>query len=696
MVTDAVRARRDVVSYSGTSSAKAAALDSRGRLFIVAGGGTQRAAEEKVLAECNADPERKNDDGQCLLYAAGEQVVLSRQALAPVSAVPTGVTPGADLRTKLLEQLRKVARSGITDDFVDTYIRYSPNKALAASPTGGWRERDQPNAAVAEQLALEGCEVFYGVPCALIAVNDTLQSDSVGAVPKRMSRVHYDGLFDPQKIPVVRDSVRVRPDVSAYGDVTGGKAAALHPIGARFFTVTGASSQRQAEEKVLTDCNADTQRKKWNGPCFLYAIGNRVVLGFRSTAPATAVIAAAAGTLREELLKQVAKVASTSTTDAREQQVRLFIAAASHKALAGYVGGTWRATDAVSPGEAEERALEGCQSFRGEPCILLIVDDTLQPSDALDKPRPMPRVAYSGDFDPQKIPATSGVQRRKDVAAYSAAAGPKAVAYHPWGRLFIVTGAASQRAAEEKALADCNADPQRNKQNGPCFLYAIDNQVVLPRRLILPETAPVVAPPVAAAASVREQLLAVVAKVAPLGTDAALTQQISAYLDARTHKALAGFHAGTWRATTSGSAFAAEERALETCQVFLGEPCVLLAVDDAVQSATVITTKRSMARATYQGPFLPERIPAHESVKSRADVVAYRTAQAPKAAAYHPWGRLFIVVDASSQREAEQKALDECNADPQRNKQDGPCFLYAAGNQVVLPRRQRFPIATGK
>jgi hypothetical protein len=47
--------------------------------------------------------------------------------------------------------------------------------------------------------------------------------------------------------------------------------------------------------------------------------------------------------------------------------------------------------------------------------------------------------------------------------------------------MFTVSGAASQRAAEEEALKACNNDPTRNVADGSCFLYAVGDQVVLPR-----------------------------------------------------------------------------------------------------------------------------------------------------------------------------------------------------------------------
>jgi hypothetical protein len=102
----------------------------------------------------------------------------------------------------------------------------------------------------------------------------------------------------------------------------------------------------------------------------------------------------------------------------------------------------------------------------------------------------MERVIYAGVFDPQQIPVLVDSNRNKpDVQAYRTISGPKAAAIHPWGRLFIASGTSSQKAAEEKALADCTSDPSRGGRGGPCWLYAIGNDVVLYRRSTAPITA---------------------------------------------------------------------------------------------------------------------------------------------------------------------------------------------------------------
>jgi hypothetical protein len=95
-------------------------------------------------------------------------------------------------------------------------------------------------------------------------------------------------------------------------------------------------------------------------------------------------------------------------------------------------------------------------------------------------------------FDPAQIPGGPPAQReRPEIVGYRAANAPKAAAFTPVvGRIFTVVGAADQRVAEEDALKACDSDPARKAENAPCFLYAVGDQVVLPRRLKAPLTAP--------------------------------------------------------------------------------------------------------------------------------------------------------------------------------------------------------------
>jgi hypothetical protein len=326
-----------------------------------------------------------------------------------------------------------------------------------------------------------------------------------------MPRVDYAGSFDPQQIPVLRDAVRQRQDVSDYRKKSGPKAAAVHPWG-RIFIATGTASQHAAEATALADCNTDPTRKGRDGPCWLYAVDDAVVLPKRLTVPLSAPPAptsvadsptanpappsrqSPADLFRAALSSVTVDLAPAMPDKLRLEQVMLYHADTNHKAIAAHPpAGTWRSGDWPNEAAAEQNTLEACQMRYGDPCILVAVNDKVRDRSSKDyrNPRPMPRIAYEGVFDAQQIPfVREATRQRQDVANYKKSSSPKAIAVHPWGRVFIATGTASQRIAEVTALADCNNDPSREGKDGPCWLYAVDDTVVLPKRLKEPLSAP--------------------------------------------------------------------------------------------------------------------------------------------------------------------------------------------------------------
>ena len=172
-----------------------------------------------------------------------------------------------------------------------------------------------------------------------------------------------------------------------------------------------------------------------------------------------------------------------------------YVAGKTHRALALSLqdGATWRSTDWFKPEEARQAVLEGCQAFYGRPCVLFAEDDEprIPPPGRNWEPQDMPRLRYTGPYDPAQVATLSNSVRQSSlVASYGAVAAPKAMALHPWGKPFVASGVPNQREAEAEALRTCNADPVRHGQDGPCYLYAAGDKVVLPQRLTQPITSP--------------------------------------------------------------------------------------------------------------------------------------------------------------------------------------------------------------
>ena len=152
----------------------------------------------------------------------------------------------------------------------------------------------------------------------------------------------------------------------------------------------------------------------------------------------------------------------------------------AHKALAVQVesGRTYTWSRAGSEIQAERSVLEACQLRYGTPCVLFARDDTVTASDAKTAPRrDMASVSQARSYVADDVPFALPRQAQ-DRAAYAAAPSPKAMAIHVPKGVFWATGGNSADA-QAKALAACNDLDSVY----PCFLYAVDDRVVLAQRM---------------------------------------------------------------------------------------------------------------------------------------------------------------------------------------------------------------------
>lgn len=193
-----------------------------------------------------------------------------------------------------------------------------------------------------------------------------------------------------------------------------------------------------------------------------------------------------------------------------------------------------------------------------------------------------------------------------------------------------------------------------------------------------------------------ERLQVLLADALPSTTVHARNRLIRDYLALDGHRAIAlapqareRWWTGDWNSRAE-----AEEKALERCQLAYGETCAVIAADDETlkPGRDGVWPTRAMARLSYGGTFDPQMIPGVRASKSRrSEMDNYPAATGPKAAAIQARGVLYLVTGVVSQRLAEEQALKRCKDDPERNEVTGPCYLYAAGNQVVLPLRLSAP-----
>jgi uncharacterized caspase-like protein len=389
-----------------------------------------------------------------------------------------------------------------------------------------------------------------------------------------------------------------------------------------------------------------------------------------SQGPTAAAPATASSPLRDQLVARF--VALSVAADEAQKRARDYDSGAGRKAIAVAINArrTWRTTGWGTDQAAMTAAQEGCQAYYGEPCALAAVGNKVEPgSDGATAAKDMPRIRYAGRFDPERIPAVNeALRHRADVAFYRLATGPKAAAYHPWGRLFVVTGAAGQFESEDQALAQCNNDPERKGAAGPCYLYAAGDRVVLPQRLTKPRVTP---------RTISEAF-------AYLG----VPRYSYAYGNEAGHKAiaLAPESGQTFRWADQPVAGAAEDRALEGCQLSYRTLCVLLATDEVLQAPDPWKApRRDMPRLHHSGAYDPERVPLFSGTEST--LRSYVQMPAPKAMAIRPNRARVRVATGATGEEAQSKALAACNDDSDAL----PCFVYAIDDRVVLGQRRTEP-----
>jgi len=164
---------------------------------------------------------------------------------------------------------------------INAYVEGKPNKGLAVQDVyrkyfASVLHEDQD---LVGDRTLEGCQLRFARPCALVAINDEVATE--GQLDhKDMPRLRYAGEFDLSQIPIIRQDTRNRADLQRYFGASEPKAIAIHPWGELFI----ASGSADAQQTVLNRCNS-FGRDKPDGPCLLYAINTKVVLPERMIRP---------------------------------------------------------------------------------------------------------------------------------------------------------------------------------------------------------------------------------------------------------------------------------------------------------------------------------------------------------------------------------------------------------------------------
>ena len=92
----------------------------------------------------------------------------------------------------------------------------------------------------------------------------------------------------------------------------------------------------------------------------------------------------------------------------------------------------------------------------------------------------MPRIRYDGAYRIDMVPLIWGGRPKESFKSYPSIKGNKAIALRlAPSFMSVAVGAKSAAAAEKQALEGCNG---KVDSPFPCFLYAVNDRVVLPQR----------------------------------------------------------------------------------------------------------------------------------------------------------------------------------------------------------------------
>jgi hypothetical protein len=206
-------------------------------------------------------------------------VVLPQRSTEPLTAAAATSMDGPATDALARRIGEALTLLGSKDNIAAAYARAAAHKAVAVQAESGrtYRWSGLPSRQVAEDRALELCQLRFGTPCVLLASDsDLLAPDPRGAPRRDMPRLHYDGSYVPEQVPFHLESA---PELAAYAAMPDPKAMAIHS--SPRVRVAGGVSVAEAEARALAACN-DTDPAY---PCFIYARNGRVVLPQRRTEP---------------------------------------------------------------------------------------------------------------------------------------------------------------------------------------------------------------------------------------------------------------------------------------------------------------------------------------------------------------------------------------------------------------------------
>jgi class 3 adenylate cyclase len=285
------------------------------------------------------------------------------------------------------------------------------------------------------------------------------------------------------------------------------------------------------------------------------------------------------------------------------------------------------------------------------------------------KPMPSSPMAMSpGEkFMAEMVPFVSDKARQRLAADYMPASGVKALALTITGVNAFAANQASEEAARDAALDQCQKYADAIQPQRKCEVYAVGDAIVYPHGR----------PPLPAMPWIRHDRSVerpFAAKDVPILHEMGKTRLDTLYPQSRNNKSLAIGPAGQFF-YNFGNETAEESmrRSLEVCGASIGMACMIVALDDMF----VVPVPTAMKAIGFFQPqkntmIAPE---ARDDVMRRlADASSGWSAVAIGAA-----GRPGLALKAANEQAAIGEALNNCA------KRDGDCHVIAIGPFLVVP-----------
>ena len=220
---------------------------------FVTGQPTQKMADDAAVDAC---AKRTNDaraaTGRpavrvCEVYASGNLVVTKR-GQPPLPPAPWLIRDPSVERAFVAADLPLVSEAA-KEHTAKTYLSLRKSKAYVIAPTGGYMYfSSQPSPEEAMRRALERCGYESGVPCVVVAVDDSF----VIPIPTTVKVV---GFYRPAALATVLPALREDVARRLANATSGWNAVAVGASGHVGLKVE-AASERAAVEASLEDCRA--------------------------------------------------------------------------------------------------------------------------------------------------------------------------------------------------------------------------------------------------------------------------------------------------------------------------------------------------------------------------------------------------------------------------------------------------------